>query len=117
MKKQRGPLFAVEVKGGLGSKELSRLVSLVFENQIDGFTYRRWSTSHVGIMHLSDKAELKADEGWRLDDDELFDADFMCERVLQQLAGQDSNVYEVRWRATTRWVGNDILLEVQLEPD
>lgn len=108
----------VDVKGGLGKKELSRLVGLVFEDQLTGFTFRQWSTCHIGIKHISNTVDAKADEGWKLSEGKVaFYIDPLCEQVLKHLAGQGADLSQVRWRATTRWVGSDILLEVQLEPD
>lgn len=115
---QCGPHFAVEVKGGVGSKELGRLVSLVFEDRLDGFTYRLWSTCHVGIKCVSSPADAKADEGWELvNEDTPYYIAPLCEQVLKCLAGQKADLKHVRWRASTRWVDDVILLEVQLEPD
>lgn len=117
MANQRAPLFTAEIKGGLGKKDLSRLMSLVFEGEISGFTFRLWSTCQVGIKHVNDLAKAKADEGWQLDGESTFYIDPLCERVLKCLAGQAADVDQIRWRAATRYVGNDILLEIQLEPD
>ncbi len=114
---QRNPLFGVEVKGDVGKKSLVRLVSLVFDGSIQNFTYRTWSTGMVGIKHLVQPFHVDIDEGWRIPEDGVaFYIDPLCEQVLRQLAGEGADTTRVRWRAETRWVADELLLEVQLEP-
>lgn len=91
-------------------------MSLVFGSQINGFTFRLWSTCQVGIKQPENPSTIMADEGWQLDGESTFSIEPLCERVLKCLAGQAAEVDQVRWRAETRWVADELLLEVQLEP-